>query len=191
MSARPAPFSRALLAQLRLELTLSLRRGESLLITAVVPLLLLVFFGSIQFLPTASSRPVDFLLPGILALAVMSASLVGLGIATAFERQQGVLKRLGGTPLPRGGLLLAKMLAVVVIQLVQVTLLILVGALLFGWRPGPQAPLALPVIFLGTLCFAALGLLLAGTLRAEAVLAAANGLYLVFLLVGDMVIGDR
>ena len=56
-----------------------------------------------------------------------------------------------------------------------------------AWRPGPQAPLALPVIFLGTLCFAALGLLLAGTLRAEAVLAAANGLYLVFLLIGDMV----
>jgi ABC-2 type transport system permease protein len=63
----------------------------------------------------------------------------------------------------------------------------LVAALLFGWRPGAQAPLALPVIVLGTLCFAALGLLLAGTLRAEAVLAAANGLYLVFLLVGDMV----
>jgi ABC-2 type transport system permease protein len=107
LSARAAPLSRALLAQLRLELTLSLRRGESLLITAVVPLLLLVFFGSIQLVPTAGNRPVDFLLPGILALAVMSASLVGLGIATAFERQQGVLKRLGGTPLPRGGLRMA------------------------------------------------------------------------------------
>jgi ABC-2 type transport system permease protein len=187
LSARAAPLSRALLAQLRLELTLSLRRGESLLITAFVPLLLLVFFGSIQLVSTAGNRPVDFLLPGILALAVMSASLVGLGIATAFERQQGVLKRLGGTPLPRGGLLLAKILAVVVIQLAQITMLILAAVLLFGWRPGAQAPLALPVIFLGTLCFAALGLLLAGTLRAEAVLAAANGLYLVFLLVGDMV----
>ena len=139
MSARAATFSRALLAQLRLELTLSLRRGESVLITAIVPLLLLVFFGSIQLLPTARSRPVDFLLPGILALAVISASLVGLGIATAFERQQGVLKRLGGTPLPRGGLLLAKMLAVVVIQFAQVSLLMLVAALLFGWRPGSGA----------------------------------------------------
>jgi ABC-2 type transport system permease protein len=170
-----------------MELVLSMRRGESLLITAVVPLLLLVFFGSMPILPAGGGRPIDFLLPGILALAVMSTSMVSLGIATAFERQYGVLKRLGGSPLPRVGLLIAKMLALLEIQAGQVMLLGLVAWVLFGWRPSGQAVAALLVLLLGTLTFASIGLLMAGALRAEATLAAANGLYLVFLLLGDMI----
>jgi len=170
-----------------MELRLAFRRGESLLITALVPLLLLLFFGYVPVLPAGAGRPIDFLLPGILALAVMSASMVSLGIATAFERQYGVLKRLGGSPLPRAGLLVAKMLSVLFIQGLQIGLLTLVGAVLFGWRPAGQIVAALVVLLLGTLTFAALGLLMAGALRAEATLAAANGVYLVFLLLGDMI----
>src|SRR5205823_4882768 len=123
----------------------------------------------------------------ILALAVMSTGMVSLGIATAFERHYGVLKRLGGSPLPRWGLLVAKILSVLVVQCVQVGLLVLVATALFGWRPGGQIGLAFLVVLLGTLTFSALGLLMAGALRAEATLAAANGLYLAFLLLGDMV----
>lgn len=174
-------------AQTVMELRLAMRRGESLLITQVVPLLLLVFFGAVPVLPAGAGRPIDFLLPGILALAVMSTSMVSLGIATAFERQYGVLKRLGGTPLPRYGLLLSKMLAVLIIQLSQVLVLGGVAWVLFGWRPSGSIVLAALALGVGTLTFAALGLLLAGTLRAEATLAAANGLYLIFLLLGDMV----
>jgi ABC-2 type transport system permease protein len=170
-----------------MELVLSLRRGESLLITAVVPIALLVFFGSMPILPAGGGRPIDFLFPGILALAVMSTSMVSLGIATAFERQYGVLKRLGGSPLPRAGLLIAKMLALLVTQAAQVGLLGLVARVLFGWRLSGQAGAVLLVLLLGTLTFAGLGLLMAGGLRAEATLAAANGLYLAFLLLGDMV----
>jgi ABC-2 type transport system permease protein len=170
-----------------MELRLSLRRGESLLITALVPLLLLVFFGSVPLLPTGGGRTVDFLLPGILALAVMSTGMVSLGIATAFERQYGVLKRLGGSPLPRGGLLAAKLLSVAIVQCGQVVVLVLVAAAMFGWRPTGQPLAAVGVILLGTIAFSSLGLLMAGALRAEATLAAANGLYLVLLLLGDMV----
>jgi ABC-2 type transport system permease protein len=171
-----------------MELRLSLRRGESLLITAIVPLLLLLFFGSVPLLPSGGGRPINFLLPGILALAVMSSGMVSLSIATAFERQYGVLKRLGGSPLSRGNLLVAKLLAVSLVECGQVALLVLVAALLFGWRPGGQWLAALGVLLLGTFAFAAIGLLMAGALRAEATLAAANGLYLVLLLLGDMVI---
>lgn len=183
----PAPIHRAILAQTRMELVLALRRAESLLITAVVPVALLVFFASAPVLPAGGSRPIDFLFPGILALAVMSTSMVSLGIATAFERQYGVLKRLGGSPLPRAGLLIAKVLALLVTQAVQVGLLGLVARVLFGWRPSGQVGVVLLVLLLGTLTFAGLGLLMAGALRAEATLAAANGLYLAFLLLGDMV----
>jgi ABC-2 type transport system permease protein len=156
------------------------------LVTLILPLMLLLFFGALPILPSAAGRPIDFLLPGLLALAVMSTSMVSLGIGTAFERQYGVLKRLGGSPLPRGGLLLAKMLTVVLIQLLQSGLLAGVAWFVFGWRPSGALLAAFVVVLLGTLTFPAIGLLLAGALRAETTLALANGLYLVFVLLGDM-----
>src|SRR5919197_1162966 len=172
---------RALLAQLRIELILTLRRGESLLITLVVPVVLLVFFGAV------AASPPDFLVPGLLALAVMSTSMVSLGISTAYERYYGALKRLLGSPLPRPGLLAAKTLSVLLIEAVQVVLLTGIARLAFGWRPAGSPLAGLLALAIGSAAFAGLGLLMAGTLRAEATLAVANGLYLLFLLVGGFV----
>lgn len=182
---RRASYLNMLGAQALLELRLTLRRGESVLITIVVPALLLVFFASVVTLPDTGQRPVDALVPGILALAVMSTAMVSLGIATAFERQYGVLKRLGGSPLPRPILLLAKTLAVLVVELIQV-LALLALALALGWRAGGNAALALLALLLGTAAFGGLGLWMAGAWRAEAALAGANGLYLVLLLLGGI-----
>jgi ABC-2 type transport system permease protein len=173
---------RALFAQLKIEMVLSLRRGESLLITIVVPVVLLIFFGAV------ASTPPDFLVPGLLALAVMSTSMVSLGIATAYERYYGALKRLLGSPLPRTSLIAAKTLSVLLIELVQVVLLVAIARLMFGWSPAGSFLVALLALVLGTAAFAGLGLLMAGTLRAEATLAVANGLYLVFLLLGGFIL---
>ena len=180
---------RALLAQTRTEVVLTLRRGESVLLTLGIPILLLVFFSLVDVLPTevAADDPVDFLAPGVLALAVMSTAMVGLGIATGFERQYGVLKRLGTTPLGRPRLLAAKTLAILAVELVQVAVLVPV-ALALGWSPGGDVAVAVVGALLGSVAFAGLGLLMAGTLRGEVTLAAANGLYLVLLLLGGMVI---
>src|SRR5207244_8575988 len=123
------------LAQLRVELILTLRRGESLLITLVVPVVLLIFFGAV------AANPPDFLVPGLLALAVMSTSMVSLGIATAYERYYGALKRLLGSPLPRGSLIAAKTLSVLIIEVVQVALLSTIARIFFNWRPA-GSPLA-------------------------------------------------
>ena len=177
---------RALLAQTRVELTLTLRRGESVLLALGIPVLLLGFFSIVDVLPTGRRHPVDFLAPGVLALAVLSTAMVGLGIATGFERQYGVLKRLGTTPLGRPALLAAKTLSILAVEVLQVAVLVLV-ALALGWHPH-ATPAAVPAMVLATVGFAGLGLLMAGTLRAEAVLAAANGLYLVLLLLGGMVV---
>jgi len=178
----------ALSAQARTELTLTLRRGESVLLSLGIPVLLLVFFSTVDVLPTGRRHPVDFLAPGVLALAVMSTAMVGLGIATGFERQYGVLKRLGATPLGRPTLLAAKTISVIAVEVVQVVVLVLVGFLL-GWRPaGGSVVVAAAAMLLATVGFAGLGLLMAGTLRGETVLAAANGLYLVLLLLGGMVV---
>jgi ABC-2 type transport system permease protein len=171
------------LAQTRVELLLTIRRGESVLITIIVPVVLLVFFASLNIVP-AGIRPVDFLLPGMLGLAVMATGMVSLGIATAYERYYGVLKRLGGSPLPRSGLIAAKVLSVLVLEAAQIVLLVGVAAGVYGWRPQGSLLTALLTLLLGTAAFAGLGLAMAGTLRAEATLAGANGLYLIFLLLG-------
>src|SRR6266571_1111040 len=112
-----APLHQQIIAQTRVELLLTLRRGESVLITLVVPVLLLIFFASLNIIPATTGKAVDFLLPGILALAVMAAGMVSLGIATAYERYYGVLKRLGSSPLPRSGLIIAKVISVLALRL--------------------------------------------------------------------------
>lgn len=177
--------ARAVAAQARTELLLTGRRGESLLVTLAIPLGVLVFFAKVDAIRTDYDDPLEFLVPGVLALAVMSAAMVSLGIATGFERRYGVLKRLGSTPLSRGGLLAAKTATILALEAVQTVAIIGTGAAL-GWSVPAGVGWALVLILVGTVAFAGVGLLLAGTLRAEANLAASNGLFLVLLFLGGM-----
>ena len=175
-------------AQMRHEVSTTLRNSEQLLLTLIIPVMLLVFFSLVDVLPTGTKDPVDFLAPGILGLAVMSSAMVSLGIGTGFERTYKVLKRLGTTPLGRGRLIIAKIVSVIVVELVQFAVLIPVAYAL-GWRPSaPNWLGALGAVVVGTVAFAGIGLSLAGRLRGEINLAAQNGLYLVLLLLGGMVI---
>jgi ABC-2 type transport system permease protein len=165
---------------------MTMRRGESLLLTIGIPVLLLVFFSEVHLLPTGTTHPVTFLAPGVLALAVMGTAMVNLSIATGFERGQGVLKRLGATPLGRPSLLAAKIVAILVVEAVQFAVLVPV-ALGLGWHPtAGGVARAVVVVVLASAGFGGIGLLLAGVLRAEVNLAAANGLWLVLLLVSGM-----
>jgi ABC-2 type transport system permease protein len=175
----------AVAAQTGIELKMTLRRGESLLVTLVIPIGILVFFSKVDAVQVDSSTSIDFLVPGVLALAVMSTAMVSLGIATGFERRYGVLKRLGVTPLSRSGLLVAKTTNVLAIEVLQAVLIIGTGVAL-GWEPNAGIFAALGLLLIGTVAFAGIGMLMAGTLRAEANLAAANGLFLVLLFLGGM-----
>ena len=169
---------------------MTLRRGETLLLTIGIPVILLLFFANVHVVSSEGARPIDLVVPGILALAVMSTSMVSLGIATGFERGYGVLKRLGATPLGRSRLLAAKITAVALIELLQATVIVALG-LALGWKPSGGLPGALGAVgacILGSLAFGGIGLSMAGRLRAEVNLAAANGLYLVLLLLGGMVV---
>ena len=173
-------------SQLRQELTVMIRNGEQLLLLVVIPVMLLVFFSQTDFLSASGENKIDFLLPGILSLAVISTAMVSLGIATGFERSYGVLRRLGTTPLGTHRLVAAKMSAICIIEIAQLVMLIVVG-LLLGWNPNRINLLQILLfLILGTACFAGIGLTLAGRLRAEVNLAAQNGLYLVFLLLGGI-----
>ena len=173
--------------QLACELRVLARNGEQLLLILGIPMLLLSFFSNVDILPTSGQSSVNFLLPGIVALAIMSTAMVSLGIATGFERSYQVLKRLGATPLGVPRLVLAKALSVLVVELVQVMLLIGL-AQVFGADLGALNIASLVLaIALGTLAFAGVGLSLAGRLRGEINLAAQNALYLVLLLIGGIV----
>jgi ABC-2 type transport system permease protein len=177
--------TRAITAQARAEITLQLRRGENAIVTLAVPIGVLVFFAKVDAVTTNFADPVDFLVPGVLALSVMATAMVSLGIATGFERRYGVLKRLGSTPLSRGGLLVAKTTTVLALEVVQFVLVLAVGVAL-GWNLGTGVFPALGLLLLGTIAFAGIGMLMAGTLRAEANLAASNALFLVLLFLGGM-----
>jgi len=176
---------RALIAQARAETVLQLRRGENLIVTLAIPLGILVFFAKVDAVSTDFAHPVDFLVPGVLSLAVMAAAMVSLGIATGFERRYGVLKRLGSTPLSRGGLLVAKTATVLALEILQIVLVVVVGVAI-GWHVPAGIVPAVGLLLVGTVAFAGIGMLMAGTLRAEANLAAANGLFLVLLFLGGM-----
>ena len=181
---------RAFSKQLSTELSMTLRRGESLLLTIGIPVILLVFFAKIKVSDTEGVHPINTVAPGIIALAIMSTSMVSLGISTGFERSYGVLKRLGTTPLGTRRLLGAKLLGVIVVEIIQVVVLSLL-ALGMGWDPSATMVTvlgALAASLLGSIAFGGLGLAMAGRLRGEVNLAAANGLYLVLLLLGGMVV---
>jgi ABC-2 type transport system permease protein len=183
--SRPASFGRVVSAQAGVEARLTLRRGENLLAMVILPAAALWFLGSLP----GTTRSVDSILPGVLALALVASGLVNLAIATGFERDYGVLKRLGGSPLGRDGLLVAKLIVVGVIAVAQVVLLIGL-AVAMGFRPGSDASLVTLIagIAIGSAAFSALGLLLAGTLRAEATLVVANVLFLVALVLGGVLL---
>ncbi len=191
LSPRPgsAPLPRQVLAQARMEARLMLRNGEQLLIALVIPVLVLVggVLAARRLDLDLGRSPVDALTPGVLALAVMSTAFTSLAIATGFERRYHVIKRLGSSPLPRTGLLLGKVGALLAVQLVQLVV-VAVLALALGWRPDLSLPGAVLAVVLGTAAFAALGLLLAGVLRAEATLAVANLVYLLLLTGGAVVL---
>ncbi len=174
-------------AQLRAEVTMTMTRGESLLLTIGIPVGLLVFFSLVDVLPTGTKDPVTFLAPGVLAMAVLSTAFTGLAIATGFERSYLVLKRLGTTPLGRPRLIGAKIAGVLVVIAVQ-AIVIVVGGLALGWSPDFDVLVAVPALVLATTALASLGLLMAGTLRAEVTLAIANAGFILLMLVSGMVI---
>lgn len=178
---------RAVVAQARTEVVLAVRQGEQLLVALGIPLLVLVFFSVVDVLPLGSGRPVDVLTPSVAALAVLSASMVGVGISTGFERHYGVLKRLGVSPLTRPRLLGAKALATVATEAVQLAVLLVV-ALVLGWDASFSFVPFVGAIVLGTVAFGGLGMLLAGVLSGPANLAVNNAVYLLLLLFGGVAV---
>ena len=188
---RAASPTARVLAQARWEAGTMLRNGEQVLLTLVLPALVLVGLSRTDVVDLGlapGERAVDVVAPGVLALAVLSTAFTGQAIATGFDRRSGVLRLLATTPLGRGGLLAGRVLGVLAVEAVQVVVLGAV-ALAVGWRPDPVGLLpGTLLVLVGTAALTALALLLAGVLRAEAVLAVANLVWAALLVGGGVVV---
>lgn len=177
------------LTQSRAEIRLALTQGESLLVTIGIPVIALLGLSLTKALPLPKGihSATSFLVPGTMALAIMATGMVSTSIATGVERSYGVLKRLGTTPLGRPALLAAKITSIIVLEVIQVAILAIVG-LLLGWHPSGDFGLFILATLLGTAGFSGIGLLMAGTMKSEVIIGAANGIYLVLLFMGGMII---
>lgn len=183
-----------ILAYARFEATTAMRNGEQLLVAIILPALVLLGLGLSDVVdvdPAPGQTRLDVVVPGVLGLAILSSAFTSQAIATAFDRRWGVLRQLATTPLGTRGIVVGKVLAIFGVQLVQI---IVLGALALalGWRPDPAgAGWAVLVGVLGSIAFTSLGLLIAGTLRAEAVLAVANLLWVLILVGGGLILPSR
>ncbi len=123
-----------------------------------LPLLFLALFGAVF---SGNQDDLNVIVPGIAGMGVMSTTFVALAMNVVFLREQGVLKRLRGTPMPAGSYLAGLAAHAVTNAVVQVTIVVVAGRVLFGvgW---PQDWLALAVFAVaGVVCFASLGVALA------------------------------
>ncbi len=173
-------------SQVRMELTLTARRGEAVVLAMGVPLLVLLGAGLTHATNVPGGDRLAFVVPGVLALTVMSTAFTGQAITTGYERSYGVLKRLGASPLTRPGLLFAKIAAVLALIVVQLVVLAAVGVAV-GWRPhaGQLLPAA-GVTVLAAAAYSGLALLLASVLRPETTTAAATFIYVLMLAAGGI-----
>jgi ABC-2 type transport system permease protein len=192
VTSAAAPPLQRIGAQARFDVTAMLRNGEQLLLTVILPMLVLVGLARSSVVELGDGPRIALATPGVLALALISTSFTGQAIGTGFDRRAGLLRLLGTTPLGRSGLIAGRIVAVLSVQVIQLVLLGAV-ALALGWRPAAAGILpAIVAGVLGTAAFVSLGLLLAGTLRAEAVLAVANLVWVLLLAGGGVVLAaDR
>ncbi|MFM8351436.1 MAG: ABC transporter permease [Actinomycetales bacterium] len=175
-------------AQGRWEVRSTLRNGEQLLLILGIPVLLILVGSWLPGLGIAPAR--DGIAP-MVAASVLACGFTSLAIATAFERRSAALTFLATTPLGRLGLLAGKVIAVGLVSCISIVAVVVAG-LFVGWRPADITAggliLILVALTLAGIACTAWGLLLAGVLRAEAVLAVANALFLALVFLGGIAV---
>jgi ABC-2 type transport system permease protein len=140
--------------QYRLERKMFWRNPAAAFFNFVLPLLFLFLFGAIF---SGQQSDLNVLVPGIAGMAIMATTFSALAMNITFLREEGVLKRVRGTPLPTGSYLGAIGASAVTNALFQIAIVVVAGRVFFdiGW---PKDWLELLVFTLaGVFCFASLG----------------------------------
>ncbi|MGO1684223.1 MAG: ABC transporter permease [Brachybacterium sp.] len=183
---RPAPALRRILSHAGLETRVLLSNGEQLTVAVALPAMVLIGLWLLPLGRLEGVSAVDTAVAATFATALISTSFTSQAIITGFDRRNGVLRWVATTPLGRGGYLAGKILATLTTHVLQVVVLGLI-ALIIGWRPELLGLLAMiPVWLIGTVAFGSLGMLIAGTLRTEAVLAVSNLVFVLLIAAGGV-----
>jgi ABC-2 type transport system permease protein len=166
------------------ELRLTLRNGEQLLLTLIIPIaLLLGLTATGVFVSSDTLTRVESAFPVVCMVSLIATCFTSLAIGTGFERRSGALTFLATTPLGRQGLVVGKVIATVLLALISIAIVTVVAVIL-GWRPSIAALWAIPTLLIAGAALATWALVIASVFRAEAVLAIANALFLVLVIVG-------
>jgi ABC-2 type transport system permease protein len=144
--------------QYRLERRMFWRNPSAAFFNFALPLIFLALFGAVF---SGSQEDLDIIVPGIAGMSVVSTTFVALAMNTVALREQGILKRLRGTPLPSGAYLSAVAMHAITNTVVQVTLVTVVGRVFFGTGWPEDVPELVVFVAAGVVCFASLGVALA------------------------------
>jgi ABC-2 type transport system permease protein len=167
------------------EFKLSLKNGEQFLLLVIIPVA--VFLTLTQTAVIGGGKwDIAEALSVSITVSVLAAGFTSLAIATAFERRSGTLVTMGVTPISRVELVTGKTLSTVYLAAIS-ALILGVVALVLGWRPTLSATLIPLILILGIASVTGFAFLLAGTVRAEAVLALANGIFVFAMIFGGIV----
>jgi len=176
---------KVLRAQSRVEFRLLLRQRETVFFGLALPLLFMGFVGIAYRAGVYKGYTgIDYLLPPYLVMAVMSVAIVNMGISFAAQRASGALKRLGGTPLPRITLLLAKVFSSAVFIAVACLLLLVLAVTAYHAQVRGNPLDVLVALAIGIAAFSAIGVALGGTIAADCAAAITNAIYLPLLFLG-------
>ena len=160
----PSPLT-LLWHQARYEWRIFWRTPISAFFTIFFPLLIFVVFSlvfgneRIEYLGITTAQ---FYAPSLAVFAAVSATYTNISIFTSYQRDEGILKRVRGTPLPSWIFFGGKILSSILIALIGTLIMLGVGVLFFGLQVYPETvPILIVVFFVGVATFAALGLLVA------------------------------
>lgn len=164
MTERPSDL-KLIWQQTRYQNKIFWRTPVAAFFTIVFPLMFLVLFTAIfgnEDIPELGVTTAQFFAPGLAVFAAASASYTNLAIGTAIARDNGILKRVRGTPLPPWIYIAGRVMSSVYLAAVAVVIMMGVGVVFYGvtffWRTVPSLILTFLV---GVGCFAALGMLVA------------------------------
>jgi ABC-2 type transport system permease protein len=151
--------------ELRMQQLLFWRNREAAVFVFVFPPMLFlllgaVYTGTIERLPAA-----DVLLVGLIGYGCANTAFAGLAITIVVRRESGLLKRVRGTPLTPRTYLLALLVSTLIVFVLQTTVTVLLGVLLYGADGARNWPGLVAAVLLGVACFAGMGFGIASLIR--------------------------
>jgi ABC-2 type transport system permease protein len=183
------------LRQARYEMIAFWRNPAAAFFTFVFPLMFLFIFNTVFDandipVPGGAVDTSTFYVPAILAFSVISATYTNIAMTVVFSRDEGLLKRLRGTPLPSLSYLVARILQAMGITLVLVVIVVAAGTLIYGAElEAEKVPWLIVSLLAGSACFCALGLAITGFVpNADAAPAVINASILPLLFISNVFI---